>query len=402
VVTAGSVLVLHKDGLLMCSIEAKSPPTSTYKNGTISLGFGARLSWNMALGAANQQADNIPQRKFVAGETFWVSDFLTKDDGVYFQFYSDPYDNIRYYGQLRFPFPKGGIPPAGDVMKTIAEAITVQPTTQEPPPPDTAAPPGLTNHDVLKMVQAQLPDSVVVAKIKASNCQFDTNPEALIALKQAGVSEAVLKTMAEAPVTGPPEPSPPPICSEYASCINSGLASLTSSQWDQSLAYAQAASELNPDGGDAWALISYAYFEMGRYDESLPMGEKALRLGATLTANVCRTRGTECETGWIRMSIKEVSLLDSRGQKVFAVPPASVASQPAQLSGSGKSAYLSLQISGKTYNLFLVPIGLKCTIAADVECPEPGLTQQKVFADQLHQGLLKFASGKLNSSPNPH
>jgi hypothetical protein len=137
IVTEGSVLELHKDGLLLCSTEAAAPPTSTYKNGTISMGFGANFSWTIALSAANQQVANIPQRKFVAGEKFWVTDYLTKDDGVYFQFYSDPYNNVRYYGQLKLPFPKGKFPPADDVMRTIAEVVTVDNTPPDAPSPDT-------------------------------------------------------------------------------------------------------------------------------------------------------------------------------------------------------------------------------------------------------------------------
>jgi hypothetical protein len=42
-------------------------------------------------------------------------------------FYSDPYQDIRYHGQMKFPF-KHGVPPADDVMKTIAEAVTVAPS----------------------------------------------------------------------------------------------------------------------------------------------------------------------------------------------------------------------------------------------------------------------------------
>jgi hypothetical protein len=55
----------------------------------------------------------------------------------------------------------------------------------------------LTNDDVIKMVQAKLPDAVVVAKIKSSPCNFDTSADTLIKLKQAGVSDVVLQAMAE-------------------------------------------------------------------------------------------------------------------------------------------------------------------------------------------------------------
>lgn len=69
--------------------------------------------------------------------------------------------------------------------------------------------PTLTNDDVIKMAQAKLPDGVIVAKIKASPCKFDTSPDTLIKLKQAGISDTVMQAMAEA---GAPaasaEPSP--------------------------------------------------------------------------------------------------------------------------------------------------------------------------------------------------
>ncbi len=138
IVTAGSILVLQKDGLLMCSFDTKAPPTSTYKNGKISMGFGATLAWGVEAGVDLSQ---VPQRKFVAGEKFWVTGFNIQDDGVVFQFYSDPFQDVRYYGQLKFPFPKHVMPAAAEEVKTIAEVLTVQPdetaaaTPSQPPAP---------------------------------------------------------------------------------------------------------------------------------------------------------------------------------------------------------------------------------------------------------------------------
>lgn len=139
IVTAGSVLVLHKDGLILCSTQAKSPITNTYKNGTISFGVEAKMAWDLTIGAANQQVAEIPQRKFVAGEKFWITSVGVGNDTVALEFYSDPYDNVRYYGLLKFPFPKGGLPSADNVMKTIAEVVTVDTTEQDTPPSDPAA-----------------------------------------------------------------------------------------------------------------------------------------------------------------------------------------------------------------------------------------------------------------------
>ncbi len=56
----------------------------------------------------------------------------------------------------------------------------------------------LTNQDVLDMVSAKLSDSVILAAIHKSTCKFSTNPEDLIALHKAGVSDAVIEAMTEA------------------------------------------------------------------------------------------------------------------------------------------------------------------------------------------------------------
>jgi hypothetical protein len=140
VAKAGTVLTLHKDNLLMCSMDAHASPTNTYKNGAISMGLGATMSWSMALSSVGQQVANTPQRKFVGGEKIWLADFQVKEDGVYFLFYSDLFDNVRYFGQLKFPVSKGAFPPADNMMKTIAEVVTDD-SAQEAAPADSAAPP---------------------------------------------------------------------------------------------------------------------------------------------------------------------------------------------------------------------------------------------------------------------
>ncbi|MGA7915136.1 MAG: hypothetical protein WCA00_07865 [Candidatus Acidiferrales bacterium] len=140
IVTAGAVLVLHKDGLLMCGVEAIAPPTSTYKNGTISMGFGANIAWGMELAPANQQPASLEQRKFVAGEKFWVTEYLVKPDGVYLVFVSDPYNDVRYYGQLKFPFAKNSTPNPDEVTKAIEEVVTVDAPADQPAA-DNSAPP---------------------------------------------------------------------------------------------------------------------------------------------------------------------------------------------------------------------------------------------------------------------
>jgi hypothetical protein len=145
IVTPGSVLVLHKDGLVMYAIDSKVAPTNTYKDGKLGIGFGAMMGIDMQLGMVQQGVNhlNVAQRKFVAGEKFWTSSIAVKDDGVVFLFFSDPFNDVRYCAQLKIPFAKKSIPPADDLLKTVAEVVTVQPaegnTQSEAPPPSQPA-----------------------------------------------------------------------------------------------------------------------------------------------------------------------------------------------------------------------------------------------------------------------
>ena len=63
----------------------------------------------------------------------------------------------------------------------------------------------LTNQNVMEMVKAGLSTDVIIAKIKSSRCNFDTDPSILTELKHQGVSNEILKAMIEAPY-GPPKP----------------------------------------------------------------------------------------------------------------------------------------------------------------------------------------------------
>src|SRR5438128_216028 len=57
----------------------------------------------------------------------------------------------------------------------------------------------LTNADVLDMLSAGLSQEIVIAKIAASTCEFDTSPAALKVLKATNVSDAVILAMVQAP-----------------------------------------------------------------------------------------------------------------------------------------------------------------------------------------------------------
>jgi hypothetical protein len=112
-------------------------------------------------------------------------------------------------------------------------AKIVQPSDppQAQPATTAQAPRALTDDDVLRMVEAKLATEVVVEKIKASPCDFDTSPAALTRLKEAGVPDALLLLMVMSPKCAPQParrvavriPTGTPVELETAYTINSQL-----------------------------------------------------------------------------------------------------------------------------------------------------------------------------------
>jgi hypothetical protein len=144
IVDAGSVVELRKEGLLMYGVASPLPPSNTYKNGKISQGwggFGKDLLITM-MTAGNGTSAGYPARNFVAGETCWVTGISVQKDGVVFQLYSDPYDDIRYYADLKIPFPqKKVVPPVDAVLQMVAEVLE---TRQQASPGDEQVPSAAT------------------------------------------------------------------------------------------------------------------------------------------------------------------------------------------------------------------------------------------------------------------
>jgi hypothetical protein len=128
IVTAGSVLVLKKDGLLMSATTTGSAATNTYKDGKISQGM-----WKIAKmpgfgGLVSHSANTtVTTRTFVAGEKFWVTKITVHDDGVVLELLSDPISDVRYYSILKFPFTKGALPSPDQADSTVGEVLKVQP-----------------------------------------------------------------------------------------------------------------------------------------------------------------------------------------------------------------------------------------------------------------------------------
>jgi len=142
IVTAGDVVLLHKDGLMMCSSTSSYAYSNTYQNGVLSANMNNRakdaaknfLKGRLPFGGGGSASDaannGCSSRKFVTGEKFWITDIeIAKDNsGIIVSTFSDPYNNVRYYGEIKFPFPdKHSVPPMDTEVKTVEEVLSVAP-----------------------------------------------------------------------------------------------------------------------------------------------------------------------------------------------------------------------------------------------------------------------------------
>jgi hypothetical protein len=210
IVTAGTAVKFAKDGMLMCSVSTPRAPESTYKDGKISFGMGARMTWGLLL-PPGTSISAVPQRKFVAGENVWVYDYKVGNDAVVVGFISDPLPDTRYYGFLKFPFNKKSPPSADAMMATIAEVFAPVPSDAAPaaaaaapaaappamapiappPPPPDAAPPapqtvtlGLTKDQVVAILGQ--PQKVY----KLGNKEVDSFPDLKVTFTSGKVTDA--------------------------------------------------------------------------------------------------------------------------------------------------------------------------------------------------------------------
>ncbi len=326
--------------------------------------------------------------------------------------------------KISFQFPKGYLEGAdpGQVEDVIGQVLALdtgnigggqQAAAPAPPqaPQDVNPSQGLTNDDILKLAKAGLPDSVVIAKIKSSNCEFDTSADALIKLKGAGVSGPVLQAVVEAtpPANAPPAvetaPAGPPDvgCGDYAACISKGIAAFQSAQWDGAIVAFQAALNLDPSRPDAWQAMCAAYFATSRSQEAARMCDKALAVGGRLKFRAChhRTWGS-CEAGALVLDSKNVSFASAGGQQLFSVPPALVLSPEAsRLHTLYDQVFLSMKVGDKEYRFQVMPDGVECQSRPNSNtliCPAQSIVQQLVVSNYISQAIPRLASGALGSS----
>jgi hypothetical protein len=144
IVTSGDIVLLRKDGLMMCSSASSYGFSNTYNNGVLAANYNNRakdaaksfFKGHLPFGGGGSVTDaannGCASRKFVAGEKFWITAVVLQKDGIIINTFSDPYpdssgNQVRYYGEIKFPFSNGHVTAPDDFVKTVSEVITVQP-----------------------------------------------------------------------------------------------------------------------------------------------------------------------------------------------------------------------------------------------------------------------------------
>lgn len=128
IVTAGAVLILEKDKLLMYATTTQAPPQNTYSNGKLSAGAYAAHEKMQSFGSmiGHPPPKTVTTRYYVTGEKFWVTRIDTLSDGVVFTLFTDAVQDIRYYCTLKFVYPHGATPSTDQVLSTVGEVLKVQ------------------------------------------------------------------------------------------------------------------------------------------------------------------------------------------------------------------------------------------------------------------------------------
>jgi tetratricopeptide (TPR) repeat protein len=388
--------------------------------------FGGSILAGMA--NPNSQTSGQVTRPFPVGDKVYISamDVNLKKDRITFTIAecaacngTDP--SSAYKAAVSFEFAKGSlaamsVPDVEDAIAKVfaidmgtsaAQAAQPEPQPQQPAVAQAAPGQALTNDEVIKLVQLKLADSVIIAKIKSSAPAFDTSVEALGKLKQAGVSDAVLQAMVEAggqsiaapaaPPAPPPVEAPPaPACGDYASCLASGNAALSARQWDQSLAYLQKASTLDPTKSEAWMEMGRVYLASGQYNQTVEMWDKVLSLGGPLSFPVWHYAGAHgFETGDFHLGAKELSFVAPGRKTVFFVTPREASSVKSHHPPLERNAWsFGMKVGGHQYWFSFVPVGVEC--GTPIRCSGPaGYGQEETVANYVAQAIGRLAPGSL-------
>jgi hypothetical protein len=135
VVTAGAVLTLKKDGLILTPSTGTDVSGNSYKDGKITQSTMGRVNekakkiasvFHRIPGVNAPDAPTNATRTFVAGEKLNVTKIEIKEGAVVFELYSlQAYSDVYYCGMLSFPVEKGTVPPPDVMLATTGQVFSI-------------------------------------------------------------------------------------------------------------------------------------------------------------------------------------------------------------------------------------------------------------------------------------
>jgi hypothetical protein len=212
-----AVLVVQKEGILAVAPSSNKLCVSKFmhgvpkipdpscaaalNNGTRALTVGERVH-------PSELKVDVSQEKI----WFWIVECDSCNAGIVSSSYKAQIE--LQFGSTRF-LEKGNVTGIED---EIGKVLTIDdsPPPVSPAQPAAASGEALTNGDVVKMVKAKLGDDIIISTVNSSACNFDTSVNGMVTLKEAGVSDPVIKAMRDAQAaanaasndTGPETPTP--------------------------------------------------------------------------------------------------------------------------------------------------------------------------------------------------
>lgn len=132
IVNEGSIVTVKKEGLLLYPASLPAAPTSSFKKDKLSQNFLDLVGVGVLDSVGHPSGYVIPSQKLGAGQNVRVRAIDLGKDCILVEVVTEPYDDGRYFGVIKFPTPKGSVPSPEDGLRMVSEVLEVQPNQDQP------------------------------------------------------------------------------------------------------------------------------------------------------------------------------------------------------------------------------------------------------------------------------
>ncbi len=126
------------------------------------------------------------------------------------------------FAVIAFPFAQRASARQVTVSGSNQNTTTAKPATKSQTSKPAASSAVMTNRDVIQLTKAKISENTIISKMKRSKTKFDVSTDGLVALKNAGVTDAVISAMMDAANGASGDTSQPANAPKSASGSRSG------------------------------------------------------------------------------------------------------------------------------------------------------------------------------------